>query len=241
MIENYKKIAIKNDKILELRDKIEELDSKTKYHTGISVRENGFDSSIDEFQELMEKFIDSDMKNITSLEGLFATFKHKLNKNETNVLKMKTEFNVVISERNDIMEEIKNNSETNPCINFVKTSLFNKPHKAIDAFHALREDHPEQVNFYNMQIMDTDFKRNDVRLVVEGNLDTIKDLIRSSKNPKIKYLKTIANSNIKDNFHDHKVFNTVFVNSKLVDLNSFSSDDFILNLAFKNKTSPKIK
>jgi hypothetical protein len=237
MTENYEKIAIKNDKIFELREKIENEESKTKYHAGISVRENGFEDSINEFKELMEKFVNNDISKVSNLNELFEQFKTEFDKNNASVIKMKTQFHLLISERNEIIKDIVQNAENNPCINVIKLNRFDRSHKAIEAFQSLAEDHPDKVGFKCIQIMDSDLKQNNARIFIEGDLDTIKNLIKQTNNSKVKYLKTIANTNMEDNFHKHETFNTVFVNSQLIDLNSFTSEDY--NVTFNKKINKK--
>ena len=237
MKENYLKLAENTENLFELRDQIQVEERKSMYCEGISMRENGVNYSMNQIKELMQKISNNNIKKVSTLDELFENFNNEFHIHNEAIIKMKVEFQLLLSEKKVIVKEIVENTPNNPNTNFLKLSEFSKSNKAIEAFQNLAKQHPDQVGFKSMQILDNDLSSNNVRILIEGNLDTIKDLIRSSKDSKVKYIKTIANDKINDHFYIPETFNNVFLNSKVTDLNSFDKEDF--DVTFKNSNKQK--
>jgi hypothetical protein len=195
---------------------------------------------LQQLKEIADSMVSKeDIKNVSSAKEFFDVFIRKSEEKIEKEMNVKKDLLNIRIQRIELIDKLLTESPQNEKLNFVKIRSFSTTHKAVEAFQSLESSNPEKFKFESLQQMSLDGRQNSVNFLLHGDLEEIKDVIKTTSDPSIKYLKSIANIKFEEHFESHKERNIIFENNQVINLNQIDTEDF--NVIFKNKNKKQNK
>lgn len=255
-------ISTINEKILEIKEKTNDIDYLNLYKMGNHPHEIGLLENIDDLNKFAVKIMQNvDFEKIKSAEDFFNRLKDKVSEyEESHTLNCRTLQQLFI-DKESMIEDFKkdfNNSKLDNLFsnfsnnqsnsNFKSLYVFNtsnlnnlKTHKIFNAINELNKDHGNLFKFEVVQNPNSNFTRNNIVVLFHGNIELLAETIKKSNNPEIKYLKSICNSEMKKHFTSPLNENIFLIEDKIVKLNDLDAATFNSIYPDSKKVKNKLK